>query len=478
MSNRAIAGTTAILLTATISGTAAAQESQTGPVLPIAYQYDLPYPKTDGDPKIVTVRHNAEGLSIAHIHPASEDTPLMSDDPDDFDLSSSAMFLAGPATDGRIVSPEPIAGGVLVKESPVTLEEGQRYADGEVYDPELDGEMASWSIEDLETSFAPRDDDRVIAGLEAEHHQLTVSYNLTRYDRDGEVRDQQTVSSTRDFWFAKSLPYSPLQIIPNVYDSAYFTTSGIEVLDEAIHELVADDMRDLGAVVAQEGEGPAGLAGISAISRVEAAEAFLPETLAEIPVLPVEQADVMLGALFVTEMLKESERIPEGGRLNLSIGPDLSVDTGRAAWREMSNGDFGIALYPEEGTAKGSVLLLMRPVNGTPDAGIYDVTRAMNRSALSEMDEAELEAYANKFQPMGMVRRDGQDFVVIDFKAGNVTIDESSDGKISGSVDATLKLVAIDGSGETALFDVTGDFMAVEGLDARFRSPVARVMRR
>ena len=477
MSNRAMAGTTAILLTATLTGTATAQDSETGPTLPVVYEYNLPYQKAEGDPKVVTVRHNAEGLSIAHVHPAGEDTPLMSDDPEDFRLSSSAMFLAGPATDGRIVSPEPIAGGVLVKEAPLTIEEGQRYADGEAYDPDLDGQMSSWSVEGLETAFTPGDNDRTIAGLEADHHQLRVSYTLTRYGRDGEVRNKETVSNSRDFWFADALPYSPLQIIPNIYDSAYFTTSGIEALDEAIHEQVADEMRELGAVMAQEGEGPGGLPGSSAVSELEAAEPFLPETLASIPVLPGEQANMMLGALFVSEMLKDADRIPEGGSLTLSIGQDLSSETGRAAWREMSNGDFGLALHPEEGTAKGSVLLLMRPVNGTPEPGSYEVTRAMSREALAEMDEAGLEAHAKKFQPMGMVRRDGQDFVVTDFESGRVTIDENSDGKISGSLDAKLTLVAIDGSGDVVSFDVTGEFAAVEGLQARFQSPVARVMR-
>ncbi|WP_300376326.1 hypothetical protein [Henriciella sp.] len=478
MSNRAITGCSLLVLATALVGEAFAQEeNQASSSASYGYQYTAPYPRMDGEAAVITVRQNGEGLSIAHIHAADAPTPLLEGDPEDFELSSSAMFLAGPATDGRIVSPEPIAGGVLVDEGAPAFKAGQRYADGEAYNDEADDSAPSWAVEDLEIAFSDGSDDKLIAGRETDHRQLSVSYTLTRYGSDGEVRNTESVDDTRDFWFAKGLPYSPLQTIPNRYDPAYFTPSGYELLDEAIQERVRGDMQSFGAVLAQEGEGPGGMSGGSQVSRLEDTETFMPEALSAIPVLPGDQADTMLGALFVTEMLRDGDRIPEGGSLNLSIGEGLSSETGRAAWREMPNGDFGIALHPGEGTAEGSVLLLMRPVNGVPAAGSYGVAGVKSRESLSQMDEAGLEDYAGKFQPMGMVRQNGQDFVVTGFSDGGVTIDESGEGTVSGSLDATLSLIAIDGSGETGELDVSGAFMAVDGLEARFQSPVSRVRR-
>ncbi|PWE17914.1 hypothetical protein DDZ18_04885 [Marinicauda salina] len=445
----------------------------------VAYRFDTPFRNL-----AVTVRHNAEGLSAAHQHDASEESPLAPDSDARLSISVQRYRFAGPRTQGRLSKHNL---DMLEVMTPDPLERGARYVDdypaAERYDPADHGGQESWAASDISAEITRGDRDMTVAGLEADHYVVEAQYTLTTFDADGAETGSRTVEHAQDVWFSDELPYSPLQLYPGLPFGYALSGSGKSLIDRAVIAELEPRMGELGAVVRTEQPAPDGFGDppdpvVIELSDLQETEPFALESLDDAPVVPEPLFNAVAGPLFIAEMLSDDDAISDEGGASLGFGApaDIEFDAGRAGYKTTGAGDFAAAIAGGGPGEDHGLVVVMRPVNGAPEPGDYDVAPAVRDSAeLEAMDAQALAERAERFQAFGVVERDGVTYVVMGFVDGGVTIESGADDRVSGRIDADVRALRTDTGEVVDALPIEASFEAVEGLEAlHFRSPESR----
>lgn len=463
------------------TGAAPAQEDAGGPPdLPVVYTMTTPFEYYGED--VVTVRQNAEHLSVAHRHGGDSPSPLQPGSDADLNLTVDDFLFAGPRTDGRAARYDAI---LLAIQDLDAFEEGTRYVADERYDPDEHAGEESWSASGLEAGLHRGEDDRDVAGYGADHYTLDVGYTLTRYDGQGEIASEDAVSHSQDMWFLPELPYSPVQLLAGRVGGRALSGSGRAMLDQAVQARIEPLMREIGAVARIEMAydenmyGPEAGPVVIEMRDLAAADAeYAPESITSLPVVAEAEAEAVIGTLFIAEMLQGGEGVPEEGDASLAFdGPaELSFD-GRAGWKETGTGDFALALSSGAAEGERGLVVIMRPANGVPEPGAYGVAGRMGRDELEALDPDALNARAGRFQAFGLLEHEGVLYALTGFSGGEVEIESAGEDRVTGSLQGVLDAVDTR-TGETGIsIEVEAEFDAVPGLDRfYFRSPISRMM--
>ena len=123
-------------------------------------------------------------------------------------------------------------------------------------------------------------------------------------------------------------------------------------------------------------------------------------------------------------------------------------------------------------------MLFRSPLGGVPAPGTHGVTAPAGFGQLRAMDPEARDAYAGKFQILGVVETSSLPMVLTEFRTGSVTIDALDDGTLSGTVSGTVSTLSTETAAQPDSASVEIGFDARPGLeDLGFRSPVSRVAR-
>ncbi len=445
---------------------------------PVVYSIETPF-----QGRRVVIRHDPGGLSAAHRPYEGQASPL--------EPGSEAE--AGPdAANWRFVSPR--TGGAMAQydlemleiQARDPLEPGTRYVDFprvEPFDPAEHDPDDAWSAAAIEAELERGAADRTVAGLQAHHYVLTVTYDFTTYDETGEAAQTEPREHVQDLWLAPELPYSPLQLYPGLSYGYALSGSGKPMIDKAVLAAIKPRLAELGGVVRTQQPEPRDWGGVEGpvVLEISEPQPAAPLDLAQIedaPVVRERLLNAVVGPLFMAEMLQDGAAISADGEAALSVADplDLTLGEGRSAWRVTGADDFALAITARapDGPERG-LLVLMRPINGVPEAGEHGVApRGPGSQSLEAMSAEALAERASKFQAFGTLETASARYVLTGFEAGSVTI-TSGDARVAGSVQARLQAVRVDTGRLAEPIALEARFDAVEGLeDFSFRSPESR----
>lgn len=436
--------------------------------LPLTYSYDTAM-EISGAPQVLQVHHGRE-LSVAKLHPEGE-SGFYADGDAPFPWAEPYTWVSGAITDGRLARYQNVGRKILQVRELAPLKPGVVQAPSSRRD-------APWAIEDLEVTMQPGDRDMTVAGVEASHYVVAVSYDkIIAPGTDAEKT--RPVAGTRHFWFDADRPFSPLQTLPLQMNDSLFVTYEDPVIQDGIFLSLRDRMTELGMLVRMEMAGRDGKTHAFAIDRIEQAAPLNLAALDGVPVFTDSQADAIAGPMFMSEMIHDA--LDEQGEARITIpsadGETLEA-TGSAGFNAMESGDFAVAMTFAEGNeADGTrgMLLLLRPYHGQPEAGRHATTGNLGRAALDAMSAEEIEAHAHDFQALGVIRDGGAFLVLTEATGGEVILDRSDADGVSGEYRLEMTVMA---NGETGRREIRGTFEAPPGDVGRFNHPAGRLIER
>lgn len=447
---------------ATVAGaTAAAPDS-----LPVRYSLSSPL---YGSGDLVVRLHQTQSLTYARVMAADGGDLHERVQAGELNLAANNSYIAGDRTGGRLGKFQNMGRPVYQISDGAGLETGKRYPD-----PDSDG--VEWRVSDLDVSLQRGNGDRTVAGLEAQHYVLRVSYRHERFEPGSDDPRTERIESRRDFWFARSLPFSPAQLLPLQLANSRFVTYGPDRIQDGIYARVADRMRAAGMLV-RTALDHRGKAVTVTVEDLAGAPALDLAALNDAPLVPESVADAAIGPLFMSRMM--ADRMPEGGQGSLTFsrtdgGDPLDV-TGRSAYTVADSGDTAIVqTFRTEDGARG-MFMLMRPHLGKPSAGTYGTAERLHRAALEAMPTDRLRARANDFQALGVLEDERGLTVFTSAVDGEVVLMPGEGEGLTGRLSLTMEsLSAFDGT--IGQQQVVGSFESVPGLEMRMRSPTSRLL--
>ena len=434
--------------------------------LPLTYSYntDMEF----GEARQVLQVHHGKAMSVAKLHPEGE--PGFYAEPDaPFAWAEPYTWITGTATNDRLARYQNVGREILQVRELAPLEPG-------VVQEPASRRDAPWAIENLEVTMQPGERDMTVAGVEASHYVVEVSYDkIINPDTDGEKN--RPVAGTRHFWFDAERPFSPLQLLPLQVSDSLFVTYENPAIQNGIFLSLRDRMKELGMLVRMELAGRDGKTHAFAVDRIERAGSLNLAALDAVPVFTDSQAEAIAGPMFMSEMIRDS--LDEQGQARIDFargnGEPIAVD-GSAGFAAMDSGDFAVAMTFAEGDADNGtrgMLLLLRPYHGQPEAGRHDTSRNLDRAALEAMSAEAIETHARDFQALGVMRyRDGF-LVLTEAVDGEVTLERSDAGGVTGEYRLEMTVVA---NGENHIREVRGSFDAPPGDIGRFNHPAGRLI--
>jgi hypothetical protein len=154
----------------------------------------------------------------------------------------------------------------------------------------ISARVAAWSAAAIEAELERGKADRTVAGLEAYHYVLTVTYDFTTYNETGEAAQTQPREHVQDLWLAPRLPYSPLQLYPGLSYGYALSGSGKPMIDKAVLAAIEPRLAELGAVVRTAQPEPRDWGGVESPIVLEISE---PQPAAPLDLPQVEDAPVV-----------------------------------------------------------------------------------------------------------------------------------------------------------------------------------------
>jgi hypothetical protein len=433
-----------------------------------------PYPYLTSEDRTVTVRYGSDGTSVLETHESS-DTPGIAPANDDSPYLPGER-IAGPMTgfrSGRIQHWDDEIGTnfIEVTTSP-QLKEHVRYVDNRLKKAEHHPDQSSWSISGFSVDLSEGSRSRPILDLETDHWTVRLSFTRTEYDPDGTETGKETERVAFDVWTSKDLPFSPLPL-------AFEPLAGRRVppylpgpLENRFLFQLAESLRPHGGLVRAEttveGETYA-----MQITGVRKAPELPLEKFTPLPVIDSSRVNRFAGPLFLTSLLRDGMvRTEADGTLQID-GRDLPA---ASSWKENAEGDLVVVISaPQEETT----LFLVRPLSGTVQPDVYDVTPAPDPAELRELSQAELETHSQAFRLYGLIDTGPLPAVVTGFDQGEVTIRSNQNGRISGTVEGTVSVLPTTEVSDPEIRPLSFSFDAQEGLDSfRFRSTESRFSNR
>ncbi len=194
------------------------------------------------------------------------------------------------------------------------------------------------------------------------------------------------------------------------------------------------------------------------------------------------------GLTFVTvyqlEELDENSSDKSTLKVNISGGIENEF-TGKAIYGTNEHGDFVLSMglpMNEEDTASedqtAASFLMLRPVNGEPEAGTYTFTKKEDK--IEELSEEILKKIAEKFIFLGVIihRKEGMEkpseVIFLREKAvGSLEITNNND-IIKGKIDLKINGLRLSDTAENLTIELSGEFSANEGLESVGKSRVTK----
>jgi len=440
-----------------------------GVELPVSYQIPSPLIASDEE-WVVSVYQDAD-LTIGRQHRTDKESFIRQAQQGNPNWTGAYTYLTSDRTDGDLAKYQRLGRPIWDIRTAEPIQEGKWYRNRNF-------DEIKFSVKNLSVNLERGSEDRKIQGLQAKHYICRVTYDFTKIDEDRGDHTEKEVQSRRDFWFAPSMPFSRVQMIPLIENNHDFVNYAEPRIQEGIYAQLRSKFEQLGMLMKtrlQYGGDPLEL-GIESLN--PHSEPIDTSGITAIPAIPESQVSLAMGPLFLAEMLHGS--VPEGGNATLQFegdqwNPALDIDAG-AGFRVMGNGDFSIAatFQTEEGV-KG-IFALLRPIHGRPETGTYGVTRKWTGDQLKALDQDELRDYAEDFQIFALVDRGESLKVYTQAMGGSVELTESSESQLKGRFDLDMETLTIVGKGEDQTQKLKGEFQAVKGLKGRLRSRVGRLI--
>jgi hypothetical protein len=314
---------------------------------------------------------------------------------------------------------------------------------------------------------------------------MTLSYDYHRIDHDDGERLDETVESKRDFWFAEALPFSPLQMVPlrviNDYRYLCYCSPAGGRINDVVDARLEDELRDAGMLLRTRRYSDGEPGDVVEISGLRSAAGMQLDPYRQLPVIPASRETPAVGALLLQEMLADAPA--EGaGTADVSFGASpggpAPAFSGVSWFRVNPAGDFAIANVLTTDSGAEGLLLLMRPYHGLPQAGSYSTRAQPERKELESLELEALKERARYFQVVGLVE-DGEELTIYTGTGeGEIMITNSAEERIEGEFSLAMDAIDTFGSGEVECAVVTGQFGANDGLKARMRSVLGRLIER
>ncbi|MEQ8515266.1 MAG: hypothetical protein RIC38_06655 [Chromatocurvus sp.] len=457
-------------------------QASSAPELPVLYHFNSPL--YDSGEWTVSVYQTGD-FSVAVHTPADVSAVVQGEGKAAMLQSQGPAYAAGERTGHMLAKGQRLNRHYFRIEERQPLETGKRYS--EMVDPA--GPRGSpyqreWWIEDLSLNWERGDGDREINGLSTKHYVLTLSYDYHRVDHDDGERFDRNVESRREFWFADALPFSPLQMLPlriiNDYRYVCFCSPGGRRVNDFVDARLEDRLRSAGMLVRTRFEEGDETVTIEA-SGMRSEPALQLGRYRQWPVIPASRETPAVAALMLHEVLADAPA--EGaGQAEVRLGSaqgDAALDLSGTSWfRVNPQGDFAVAnIVATDDGAKG-MLLLMRPYYGRPDPGSYSTRAQPEQEELEALDLESLKEQASHFQVVGLLERDDELIIYASTGEGDISITGSDGEHIEGEFSLGMDAIDTFGNGSIEQVVVEGQFGANEGLRARMRSRLGRLINR
>ncbi|MDZ7809901.1 MAG: hypothetical protein U5L11_06790 [Arhodomonas sp.] len=306
-----------------------------------------------------------------------------------------------------------------------------------------------WQAGELEVDFRRGDKDATIAGLEAKHYVVTVAF-----DHDFDVGDEtpgERFEFRRDFWFASDLPYSRLQT-QHLEQHLFLDASNERLkaaagrLNDAVLGRLEPQMRKAGMLVKTRIERDEETI-VTEIHNLRRAPALDTQPVADTPLLRSwDQYMALLEPLFGQRHI--STNPPPGGESSLTLPAGQA--SGKAGFQVGEAGDLALALTFESASGDNGYLFLVRPYHGRPATGSYDVVGKRDEDALEQLSTEELEAHAENFQVVGLIKGEDRLTAIVGETAdGQVQITASDEEHLAGRMDLEVEALAAYANGKS-----------------------------
>lgn len=452
------------------------------PELPLLYHFNSPL--YDSDEWTVTV-YQTDDLSVA-VHTPADVSAVVSREGQAATLRGQGpAYAAGGRTGNRLAKGQRLNRHYFRIEERQPLEMGKRYTEiVDPPDPRKSPYQREWWIDDLVVDWTRGDEDREIAGLSARHYLLTLSYDYHRIDHDDGQRTDETIRSKREFWFADALPFSPLQMLPlrviNDYRYVCYCSLGGRRVNDVVDARLEDELREAGMLLRTRFESGGETITIEASDFRQDPEVQL-DRYRRWPVIPASRETPAVGALMLHEMLANA---PVEGAGTADVGLDAGSmgparDLSGVSWfRVNAAGDFAVANVLTTDDGASGMLLLMRPHYGVPAEGVYSTRPQPEREELETLDLEGLKERASYFQAVGLVEKGDELTIYTGTGDGEISITDSGTERVQGKFSLQMDAIDTFGTGDVQRAVVKGQFHANEGLKARMRSTLGRLIKR
>lgn len=457
-------------------------QAASAPGLPLLYSFNSPL--YDSDEWTVTV-YQTDDFSVA-VHTPADVSAVAEREGEAATLQGRGpAYAAGERTGHLLAKGQRLNRRYFRIEERQTLEQGRHYTENvDPPDPRKSSYQREWWIENLSVDWKRGPDDGEIAGLSANHYVLTLSYDYHRVDHDDGERTDEKVQSTREFWFAEALPFSPLQMLPlrviNDYRYVCYCDFGGRIVNDVVDARLEDELRDAGMLLRTRFESGGELITIEASNLRSDADIQL-DRYRQWPVIPSSRETPAVGALMLHDMLANAPADGAGtADVGLAATPEGPVQalSGTSWFRVNPAGDFAVANILATGDGAEGMLLLMRPYYGRPDTGTYSTRPQPEQAELEALDLEALRERAGYFQAVGLVERGDELTIYTGTGEGEIVITSSSDERIQGEFSLEMDAIDTFGNGKVERAVVTGRFHANDGLRARMRSALGRLIER
>ncbi|NBC03964.1 MAG: hypothetical protein GVY20_09705 [Bacteroidetes bacterium] len=436
---------------------------------PMMYEFPYLCPSCNED-MVLSLRVAEDGTSILETHEIST-TPIIDPEYDDSEYQPGELIV-GPLTNGEVGVvqnwDDEIGTNFIEIREDRFPEEGVRYVDEELTKASEEPGSSSWSINNLSVSVENTGQQETVRGFNSNHFIGDVEYTQTNYDSGGSETSNTDVSYELHLWLSEELSFSPLPFQYEPFKENRIPPYNFAPIDDIVVKRMLEQIVGKGGLVRSqlifEGEEYT-----VEIENVRETPALPKQKFETLPVVSASQVDHFAGPLFIISLLRDSD-LAEMGSGNITFdGREIPASS---VWKVNEAGDLVIVVTAKE---ENTTFFLVRPLNGRPDEGSFDVKNRPDGKMLRAMSGEELSQHSNHFQIYGLVSGDQFPTVISGFESGNVMITSSEGASISGESTGSVSALDTNQPTDPETVPLEISFTSEKGLeDFQFRSPESR----
>lgn len=436
---------------------------------PMMYEFPYLCPNCNED-MVLSVRVAENGTSILESHEIST-TPVLDPEYDGSEYQPGER-ISGPLTNGKVGviqnwDDEIGTNFIEIRENELP-DEGVKYVDEELTKASEEPGSSSWSINNLSVSVENTGKQATVQGFNTSHFIANVQYTETHYDSEGAETSSSDITYEFHLWLSKELPFSPLPFQYEPFKENRIPPYNFAPIDDLVIKRMLEQIKGKGGLVRSklvfEGEEYS-----VEMQNVRETPVLPMQKFKSLPVVSASQVDHFAGPLFIISLLRDSD-LAEMGSGNITFnGREIAASS---AWKVNDSGDLVIVVTARE---ENTTFFLIRPLNGKPDVGTFDVQNRPDGELLRTMSDEELSEHSKQFQIYGLVSGDQFPTVISGFESGSVTITSSENESISGETRGSVSALSTDQVSKTESITLEISFTSEKGLeDFQFRSPESR----